>query len=340
MTLRAKRRQPLCPCAGARGGRGRGGGVRERTAGLLKTAAPGAAVSAAALLFGPLAARPPAFPLTGGAEKGKIMFMENVYLKRGEHASHAYISASPSESERGRTARGLATALLCEDSGDRPCGRCRACRKSLSGIHPDIISIAPAQDPEGRKKRGITVDQVRSVVADAQVMPNEAAKKVYIFDDADTMNSSAQNAMLKLLEEPPESAAFILCAANPELLLPTVRSRCALIRINADSEEDESARAAARGMLDALNANERRALLEWSASAGNMDARAASAMFRAVREALADELAGRGALGIPPRRCLELDRLFSRCTAYLQVNTGVKHVLGLVAVSGDLPEKK
>ena len=95
-----------------------------------------------------------------------------------------------------------------------------------------------------------------------------------------------------------------------------------------------------RQLLDALGDGSRRAMLEWSASAADMDVRAASAMFRAAREALADELGGRGSRGLSARRCLELDKLFSRCTAYLQVNTGVKHVFGLVSVSGDLPERK
>ena len=100
------------------------------------------------------------------------------------------------------------------------------------------------------------------------------------------MNASAQNAMLKLLEEPPDSAAFILCAANPELLLVTVRSRCVLLRINADAEEDEGARAAAREMLSALLSGRRSELVRWSVSAGDMDTLSALAMFRAAREAL------------------------------------------------------
>ena len=181
---------------------------------------------------------------------------------------------------------------------------------------------------------------MRDISADAQVMPNEAAKKVYIIDDADTMNASAQNAMLKLLEEPPDSAAFILCAANPELLLVTVRSRCVLLRINADAEEDESARAAAREMLSALLSGRRSELVRWSVSAGDMDTLSALAMFRAAREALADELAGRGELGVPAARCVELDALFSRCAQWLGVNTGVKHVMGLVSVSGDAPQEE
>lgn len=278
--------------------------------------------------------------MTRRAEKGKITFMENVSLRPGEHVSHAYIVASPSSAERERASRRLAAAMLCEGRGERPCGVCRACRKSLAGIHPDIIVSAPEQDAGGRKKRGITIGQVRGISADAQVMPNEASRKVYIIDDADTMNPSAQNAMLKLLEEPPASAAFVLCAANPELLLTTVRSRCVLLRINADAEEDESARSAARAMLEALRSGSRARLVEWSVSAGNMDTLSAAAMFRAAREALADELAGRGSLGISARRCAELDALFSRCSQWLSVNTGVKHVTGYVAVSGDLPQEE
>lgn len=278
--------------------------------------------------------------MTRRKEKGKIPFMENISLRPGEHASHAYIVASPSAAERTRASRRLAAAIICEGAGERPCGRCRACRKSLAGIHPDIAAIAPGQDAEGKKKRGITVGQVRDISADAQVMPNEAAKKVYIIDDADTMNASAQNAMLKLLEEPPDSAAFILCAANPELLLATVRSRCVLLRINADAEEDGSARAAAREMLSALLSGRRSELVRWSVSAGDMDALSALAMFRAAREALADELTGRGELGVPAARCVELDALFSRCAQWLGVNTGVKHVMGLVSVSGDAPQEE
>ena len=77
--------------------------------------------------------------------------MENISLRPGEHASHAYIVASPSAAERTRASRRLAAAIICEGAGERPCGRCRACRKSLAGIHPDIAAIAPGQDAEGKK---------------------------------------------------------------------------------------------------------------------------------------------------------------------------------------------
>lgn len=261
--------------------------------------------------------------------------MDSISLKIGERASHAYIAASPSVDERTRSSRALATALVCSSKAERPCGICRDCRKALAGVHPDIINIAPGTDAEGKRKRGISVDQVREVVADAQVMPNEAERKVYIFDDADSMNASAQNALLKLLEEPPASAAFVLCVPGEAALLPTIRSRCVTLRINADATEDEEARENASAMLRAINAGTRRALLDWQSSVSDMNTLSALAMFRSARVMLADELTHRGPIGLSAERCMDLDALFSRCTTYLKVNTGVKHVIGTVVVHAD-----
>ena len=141
--------------------------------------------------------------------------------------SHAYILSAQSREEGIRTARRLAAAAVCTASGPVPCMKCRSCRKVAEGIHPDVISVARLVDDKGRQKKEITVDQVRRMAADSYVLPNEAARKVYIIEDADMMNVQAQNAALKLLEEPPAGVMFILCAENAQLLLPTVRSRCA-----------------------------------------------------------------------------------------------------------------
>ena len=241
--------------------------------------------------------------------------MDKLVFRPGERVSHAYIVASASEEARRGTALRLAAAMLCESSGDRPCGDCRHCRKVFSGIHPDVVSVAPALDDKGRKRREILVEQVRFISADAQVMPNEARVKVYVIHDAERMNAAAQNALLKLLEEPPASAAFILCASNPALLLPTVRSRCVLLRQNADEAGDEQ-------------------LLAWEFAHEDMDGRRASAMLAAARGELADILRGEGRAQLPPRRCVELDELFAKCSAMLRLNTGVRHVFGLIAVCG------
>lgn len=260
--------------------------------------------------------------------------MDKLVIKPGERVSHAYIVASASEEARRETAQRLAAAMLCESEGERPCGECRHCRKVFAGIHPDVISVAPGTDDKGRKRREILVDQVRFISADAQVMPNEARVKVYVVHDADRMNAAAQNALLKLLEEPPASAAFVLCAANPALLLPTVRSRCVLIRRNADAAEDEQSAADALALLSALAAGDRVSLLRWEFGSEDMDPRRAAAMINAAREELADILRGEGRVSIPAPRCVGLDALFAKCSAMLRLNVSVRHVFGLIAVGG------
>ena len=140
--------------------------------------------------------------------------------------AHAYIVAGPAGSGRHTLAAQMAAALVCSAQPQlRPCGRCSHCRKAAGGIHPDITVIA------GSGGKPITVDQVRALRTDAYVRPNEAERKVYLLERADRMNASAQNAMLKLLEDGPAYAVFFLLAENGSALLPTVRSRCIEIRI-------------------------------------------------------------------------------------------------------------
>ena len=262
--------------------------------------------------------------------------MDTFRIPGGARLAHAYIAASMNEAARSSLARSLAAAMLCEDDSAeyRPCGRCRACRKVSAGIHPDVISAGPELDSQGRKRREILVDQIRAIAAAAAVVPNEGRRKVYVIADADTMNTQAQNALLKLLEEPPESAAFILCAANPGLLLPTVRSRCELLRANADAEVTDEAAADARALLEKLALGKRSELLLWCTGSEGMDSRRCAAMLSAAREALADVLLGKSDVKLSAARCAYLDALLARCSEYLRRNVGVKSVLGLIAVDG------
>lgn len=142
--------------------------------------------------------------------------------EEGRGLSHAYILSGPAGSGKHTLARLLCGAMLCTAPAQRrPCGHCGPCKKVFAGIHPDVAVIAgPA---EGKP---ITVDQVRQLRADAYIRPNEGERKVYLLEGADRMNASAQNAMLKLLEEGPAYAAFLLLTDNAAALLPTVRSRC------------------------------------------------------------------------------------------------------------------
>lgn len=176
--------------------------------------------------------------LAGNAPLKRQLSLETA--RRG--LSHAYIVSGPTGSGRHTLAHLLAAALVCtsENSAAAPCGRCAGCRKALSGIHPDVISVS------GEDGKDLTVAQVRALRADAYIRPNEAARKVYLVESAHTMNQSAQNAMLKLLEEGPAYAAFLLLTENAAALLPTVRSRCEVLTLSPVSVQEAEAYLTAR----------------------------------------------------------------------------------------------
>jgi len=106
-----------------------------------------------------------------------------------------------------------------------PCGACKACRKIKSGSHPDIIWIKPSGQV-------IKIEQIRDLRLIITMKPYSAKLRVVIIDDAQTMNPAASNALLKVLEEPPDRTVFILIAENKRDLLPTIASRCQLIRFH------------------------------------------------------------------------------------------------------------
>lgn len=116
-------------------------------------------------------------------------------------------------------ARVLAAALLCQRDGDRPCGVCAACRKVESGQHSDVTLI-----DEGDAE--IKVDTARAIRADCAVYPGDGDRRIILIRHAQNMNASAQNALLKLLEEPPSYACFLLMTENSSAILPTILSRC------------------------------------------------------------------------------------------------------------------
>ena len=224
-----------------------------------------------------------------------------------EHLMHSYIVASQSEQARDRLSLDLAAAMLCRSDGVRPCRTCRDCRKVYDGVHPDVIYVAP--DPDA-KVPTIKVDQIRSIAATAYILPSEAEKKVYVLRQADTMNLSAQNAFLKLLEEPPQSAAFILAAASPELLLPTVRSRCALLRDPTEQlQESDEIRTLAEDYLRAVASQDRLTLLRWCLAQEGMDAQTLSAFLPAVQHRLVHLLAEPDETVLPQALCAQQLRL-------------------------------
>ena len=139
-------------------------------------------------------------------------------LSRGR-SGHFYLISGPEGSGKRTLSRLLAAALMCSEP-NRPCGRCPQCRKVMNGTHPDFITV---DDPE---KKTVPVDLIRQARADMYIQPNEGQRKIYLFPRAQDMGIPGQNALLKVLEEPPAYGVFLLLADNPQRLLTTVRSRC------------------------------------------------------------------------------------------------------------------
>lgn len=168
--------------------------------------------------------------------------------------SHCYILVGPQGSGKKTLGKILAAAYQCTGQGEKPCGVCPNCHKIFSGGHPDVITV-------DSDKATVPIKVIRDMQADAYVRPNEGQRKVYLIPRAQDMQAPAQNALLKLLEEPPAYCAFILMTDNAEKLLTTVRSRAvelnlfpltdltmknALMQLRPQAQMDDLATAAER----------------------------------------------------------------------------------------------
>lgn len=153
---------------------------------------------------------------------------------------HAVILEGPPGSGKRTLAQILARACVCTAQGERPCGVCPACIKAKAGSHPDIIV-----ESGGTAARSFHVDAVRRVRSDAYIKPNEASRKVYCLFEAQTMSEQAQNALLKILEEPPDGILFILTCPSASALLPTIRSRSLILTLEPREQSGDHLEAAA-----------------------------------------------------------------------------------------------
>ena len=155
---------------------------------------------------------------------------------RGGKLAHAYIINGEKGSGKKTLAGFTAASLLCEseDALDKgPCGRCPACIKIASGNHPDLVRV------RHEKETVLSVDEIRDqVVSDMDIKPFYGTYKIYIIEDAQLMNDSAQNALLKTIEEPPDYGIVFLLTENADALLDTVRSRCIRLDMERLPEEE------------------------------------------------------------------------------------------------------
>jgi DNA polymerase III subunit delta' len=136
----------------------------------------------------------------------------------------------------------LSAALECEKPTPWACGVCSPCRKIKRNLFPDLRFISLEESDKGKLKSQILVDQVRKQVLDViELPPYEGKRLIFMIEPAEALNVNSQNALLKVLEEPPSYANFILIAKDFGPLLPTVRSRCQEIHLSeiGDAEMEQ-----------------------------------------------------------------------------------------------------
>ncbi len=143
---------------------------------------------------------------------------------------HAVILEGGSTQERMALAKKTAAALVCTGGGEVPCGACSACKKSAADSHADVLIYSVEDKPKAFK-----VDIVREIRAKAYIVPNEADRKVFVLENSHTMGVEGQNAILKILEEPPSYVNFILLCSSKSGFLPTVLSRAAVYNLGQTS---------------------------------------------------------------------------------------------------------
>lgn len=146
------------------------------------------------------------------------------------------IFAGPEGVGKRMAAVALAQLLNCQNPSDTDaCGQCAPCRRIARDVHADVLTIEPGDTGS------IRIDQVRDAIERSAYRPFEGRRRVVIIDDADAMVTEAQNALLKTLEEPPPASTFVLVTSRPDLLLPTVRSRCQRLRFGRIAPADVAA---------------------------------------------------------------------------------------------------
>jgi DNA polymerase-3 subunit delta' len=214
-----------------------------------------------------------------------VMLLRGVV--RSGRVGHAYLLVGPAGVGRRTVALAFAQLLNCARPDGDACGECTSCRKIAGGNHPDIriLDIAHGRYVEtpGKEHKGkdIPVDQIRALRQEASYPPYEGKWKVFIVADAERMNQNSANSLLKILEEPPGRVVFVLTAESSVALLPTIVSRCQLVRCSYLSTEQIEQALIERWEVDPDRARVLAVLadgrlgraLEWATSEDKLEAR-------------------------------------------------------------------
>lgn len=152
---------------------------------------------------------------------------------RTDRLSNAYIICGEKGVGKKTLAKYMASQILCEKKQGIPCGECKPCRMLNASAHPDFITVTPAG-----KSGNYLSDDLRPIISDASISPNEGDKKIYFLPQIDRALTAAQNVLLKIIEEPPAHVAFIMTADRKDMILPTVLSRSICLNIPEPSEDE------------------------------------------------------------------------------------------------------